>query len=350
MEAALTTDRYEEQRAAVHAHLRARFGQLFDEGDRDDLLHDAFLAVVDKHERGEVIENETALLKTIAFRRGRDRLRGRHSDPCDPIAGALALVVDDGPDADERVQVQLEAELCREVIAALKDRQRKMLRLRLDWGLPAAEVQRALGMTQRTYERQMTRALKRVAEIVGEIQDGTWSQKQLDLLMAVEAGTATADEIATAQRLVENDPHCRALLRRLRGAAAVMPLPFLLPAATESSTRSAASSRPASSSARDRRAPAGRHRHRRRRSPPSGGAKGAGGLGGLATIKVVSLVTAGTVAVGGTPSGRASSTCPAAASLPGDRDGREPEAARAEVSGVRAEQQRRRRAPRPPRS
>jgi DNA-directed RNA polymerase specialized sigma24 family protein len=297
MTAALTTDDYERQRAAVHAHLRASFGQLFDESERDDLLHDAWTAIVVKREAGESIDNETALLKTISFRRGRDRLRGRHSDPCDPLEGPLTLVADGRPSAEERVTVQLEADLCREVIAALNERQQKLLRLRLDWAIPAAEVQQIMGMSARTYERQMGRALKRVAQIVGEIEDGTWSQKQLDLLIAVESGTATPEQRAAAQRLVERDPHCRALLGRLRGAAAVMPLPFL-PGSSEAVqgiTGFFASFKDQATGI------VARVRGGADVVAPlasDGRAKGAGGLGGIATAKAASLLAVSTIVAG----------------------------------------------------
>jgi RNA polymerase sigma factor (sigma-70 family) len=217
---------YERHRAAVHALLRARFGTALSEVDRDDLYQEAWAGVLEHHRRGRSTPDLLGLLKTIAFRRGRDRLRNISADPTDPLEGVLAQVLDRRPTPEEQVMHLIEADSYRHLIDSLGQRQRTIMKLRCEWGLAPGEIQDAMGISRKAYEKQLTRAFKRLAAGVGEIEDGTWLDHLRDLLAACEAGTATPAQRAEARRLVERNPSCRAILRRMRGAAALLPLPL----------------------------------------------------------------------------------------------------------------------------
>src|SRR5437764_9962922 len=110
---------YEHHRTAVHALLRARFGSALTEVDRDDLYHEAWAGVLEHRQRGRATPDLLGLLKTIAFRRGRDRLRNASADPTDPVEGVLARVLDRGPTPEEQVMQVLEADAYRQLIDSL---------------------------------------------------------------------------------------------------------------------------------------------------------------------------------------------------------------------------------------
>ena len=184
--------------------------------------------MLEHRQRGRATPDLLGLLKTIAFRRGRDRLRNASADPTDPVEGVLAKVLDRRPTPEEQVMQLLEADTYRQLIDSLGERQRTIMKLRCEWGLSPTEIQDALGISRKAYEKQLTRAFKRVAAGAGDIEDGTWLDRQRELLLACEAGTATAADRERARRLVERSPTCRAMLRRMRGAAALLPLPLAL--------------------------------------------------------------------------------------------------------------------------
>lgn len=214
-------------RREVIALLRARFGSALNDSDREDLYQEAWAGLLDHERRGRPVTEVGGLLKTIAWRRARDRLRNFSAEPRDPGDGALSALLDVRPTPDEQAEVKLDADLCRELIDSLGERQRTLLKLRCEWQLSPAEIQALLGIGRKAYEKALTRALKRVAAAVGEVEDGTWHERRRELLLACEAGTATEAERERARRLVERDPAARAMLRRIRGVAALAPLPLL---------------------------------------------------------------------------------------------------------------------------
>lgn len=223
----LQATQYTEHRAEVVTLLRSRFGSALNDSDREDLYHEAWAGAIEFERKGRDTPDLCGLLKTIAWRRGRDKLRNRSADPTDPLEGALALALDRGPTPDEHAEVQEDVELCRQIIDSLSERQRRLLKLRYEWQFSPSETQQALGLSRKAYEKQLTRALKRVTAAVAEVEDGSWRAQQLELLLSCEAGTATGDERERARRLVNSDPACRAMLRRIRSVAALTPLPVL---------------------------------------------------------------------------------------------------------------------------
>jgi RNA polymerase sigma factor (sigma-70 family) len=275
---------YEQHRAAVVGLLRARFGSAFSDVDREDLYHEAWTGVLEHQRRGQPTPDLLGLLKTIAWRRGRDRLRNISADPSDPIDGVLARAFDNRPPPDEQVLQRLDVELCHQLIESLGDRQRTILKLRCECGLSPAEIQDALGISRKAYEKQLTRAFKRLAAELGDVENGSWRDRQRELLLACEAGTATPEERARAKRLVERDPACRAMLRRIRGAACLLPLPALL--------RRVLRLHPAAGVAGEGVA----------QIAASGGG---GAIGGAALAKLAAVCTAGLTVAGGVVAGMA---------------------------------------------
>jgi RNA polymerase sigma factor (sigma-70 family) len=223
----LPTRQYAKHRSDVLRLLQARFGAALNESDREDLYQEAWAGLLEYRRRGRPTPDVAGLLKTIAFRRGRDRLRNRRAEPSDPSDGPLSLALDREPPPDEQVEARADAAICRQIIESLSDRQKKVLKLRYEWQFSPRETQEALRLSKKAYEKQLTRALKRVASAVAEVNSGDWREEQLALLMACESGTASQVERARARRLVASDPTCRAMLRQIRRAAALAPMPIL---------------------------------------------------------------------------------------------------------------------------
>jgi RNA polymerase sigma factor (sigma-70 family) len=220
---------YLANREAVLGMLRADFGGL---PDLDELYHDAWAELLELRAAGTEVRNTRGLLKTIAWRRARDRLRKTRPQPVDPTGYLLLSQADDEPSPAHHAQVKLDAAALRQVIESLEPRQAAALKLRFDWGLDGREIQERLGVSAKRLEKIVTEAYRRIAEEIDE-QGGesSWSRRQRSLLLACEMGVASPAQRARAQRMLENDPHCRALLYQMRSAlrdvAALLPFPVL---------------------------------------------------------------------------------------------------------------------------
>jgi RNA polymerase sigma factor (sigma-70 family) len=228
-EAAELEREYVAHRGAVLAMLRADFGGV---PDLEELYQEAWTELLELRARGDRLKSVRGLLKTIAWRRARDRLRKMKPDTLDPMSPALTLEADSEPLPDEQAQIRLDAVVLRQIIDRLDPRQAAVLKLRFDWHLDAREIQERLGVSPKRLEKIVTEAYKNVAAELGS--DGAetkWSRKQRSLLLACEMGLASAAQRQRAQQMVDEDATCRAMLREirstLRDVAAVLPMPVL---------------------------------------------------------------------------------------------------------------------------
>jgi RNA polymerase sigma factor (sigma-70 family) len=229
-EAAEMEHAYREHRDPVLAMLRADFHGL---ADAEDVYHEAWAELLELHARGEKARNVRALLKTIAWRRARDRLRKMSPDALDPMSAAFERIADSDPQPDEQATVRLEAAALRQIIDDLEPRQAAVLKLRFDWHLDAHEIQRCLGVSPKRLEKIVTEAYKSLAERLGDEASHTaWRRRQRSLLLACEAGIASERQRRRAMQMVAQDPGCRAMLREMRAnlhdLAALTPMPVLV--------------------------------------------------------------------------------------------------------------------------
>ena len=220
---------YVEHREPVLGMLRAEFPRL---GDHEELYHDAWAELLEHRARGGETTSVRGLLKTIAWRRARDRVRKRRPESVDPTSPVVALAADTEELPDVQAQLRLDGAVLRQIVDRLEPRQAAVLKMRFDWGLEAREIQERLGVSPKRLEKIVTQAYKTVASEL-ELTDGesAWARKQRSLLLACEVGLATAQQRARAQRMVDSDPACRAMLREMRAAlrdvAVVLPSPVL---------------------------------------------------------------------------------------------------------------------------
>ena len=228
-EAAELEREYVAHRGAVLAMLRSDFGGV---PDHEELYQEAWTELLELRARGDELKSVRGLLKTIAWRRARDRLRKMKPDTLDPMSPALTLEPDAELLPDEQAQIRLEAVVLRQIIDRLDPRQAAVLKLRFDWHLDAREIQERLGVSPKRLEKIVTEAYKSVAAELGADADETaWARKQRSLLLACEMGLASAAQRERAQRMVDEDATCRAMLREmrstLRDVAVALPTPVL---------------------------------------------------------------------------------------------------------------------------
>jgi RNA polymerase sigma factor (sigma-70 family) len=221
---------YREHRDPVLAMLRADFHGI---ADAEDVYQEAWAELLELYARGERVRNARALLKTIAWRRARDRLRKMRPDALDPMSAAFERVADSAPPPDEQATVRLEAAALRQIIDDLEPRQAAVLKLRFDWQLDAREIQRCLGVSPKRLEKIVTEAYKALAERLGdEASRAAWRRRQRSLLLACEAGVASERQRRRAVQMVAQDPGCRAMVREMRAnlhdLAALAPMPVLV--------------------------------------------------------------------------------------------------------------------------
>src|SRR5882762_444793 len=96
---------YDELRTDVQAPLVATFG---DAVDRDEIYQEAWTELLEYRARGREVRDTLGMLRTIAWRRARDRLRARRAAPMDPHGPALANLAGIAPPTDEAAQVHVD--------------------------------------------------------------------------------------------------------------------------------------------------------------------------------------------------------------------------------------------------
>ena len=196
--------------------LRAAFGDLI---DVDEIYNEAWTTLLERRARGERVRGTRGFLRTVAWRRARDRVKRQRPTAMDPTSFAFTTQVDAAPTPDEQAEVHLEAETLRQIIEDLEPRHALVLKLRFDLHLTPAEIQQHLGLSAKRLEKIVTAAYKEVhAHLAQENGETRWHRRQRSLLLACEAGLASPRQLRRAQRMVAADPACRAMLQEMRRA------------------------------------------------------------------------------------------------------------------------------------
>jgi RNA polymerase sigma factor (sigma-70 family) len=222
---------YVAHRGTVLAMLRADFRRL---PDHEEIYQEAWTETLEIRARGETVANTAGLLRTIAWRRARDRARKSVPYSLDPSSSIFESQHDDSSPPEEQAQLRLDAAAIRQIIDSLDPRHAAVLKLRFDHHLDATEIQRRLGVSPKRLEKLVTEAYKRVQAQLGSDAssgDSPWARRQRSLLLVCEMGMASTEQRARAQKMVDEDPICRAMLREMRttleGVAAVLPAPVV---------------------------------------------------------------------------------------------------------------------------
>lgn len=236
--ATLTRSRPSDDERAYRAHERAVTGMLaaryrdLDADSRYELYHEAWASVLKRRDDGIEIDNLEGYLVGAADKLASKRVYGadaRRRVTFDPVDGPYSALADASESPEEAALAADEARRVRMLIDELDGAQRALLKLRLDLGLEPAEIRERLGLTDRQYRRLAERAGKALLDQFRAFDSGTWARSKRSLLSACVFGVASDRQRAKAQKLLEHDPCCRAMMSELRElggrAAAVLPLP-----------------------------------------------------------------------------------------------------------------------------
>lgn len=219
-----------EHRAAVLGMLRSHYPQLT---DPEEIYQEAWAEVLELRRRGTTVDNPPALLKKIAWRRARDEHRNRHTTSTDPTSRILVGRPDQEPPIDEQAESRLDSVPLRHIIDELPERQAAVLQLRFDEHRTPAEIQQLLGITPKRMEKIVAAAYGSVTAALDAAPDGEtqWRRRQRSVLLACETGVASSRLRRRAQRWVDEDPVCRAMMLEMRAAlrrlGALAPPPVL---------------------------------------------------------------------------------------------------------------------------
>lgn len=211
----LDAESFRSQHRALIAYLRARFRGALTEEDFEDLAQEAWTAVLRRRAAGKPIDDVVALMRSIAWRDARDRIRDRRDAAVDPSDQLFERTED--ACASPLDQLSSRAELARaiEAVEQLPTDQRAAYRARFVDGLSTRSACKRLGLPRSTYHHRLRRAVETVEET---LDPERFSELQSKLVSAYVAGVASGSERRRAERLVRTDPEAAATARELRRA------------------------------------------------------------------------------------------------------------------------------------
>lgn len=149
----------------LRAWLRGRFPT---RTDIDDLVQETYARLFRAHSAGRV-RNARNYLFATARNAALDLFRREQTVPFEPMeetAGLAVLAEDAG--VPEAVGQRQELELLRAAMQALPTRCRQVFTLRKLYGLPHREIAAQLGISERTVEAQIDKAMRRCAAYLRE--------------------------------------------------------------------------------------------------------------------------------------------------------------------------------------
>ncbi len=214
----LSLSRDEEQRLRrrIYGWASRRLGLSGD--DFEDMYQAAWLAVTESSAKAATRSLEHHLRWALE-RRWYNELRRRERrrwTSLDEVAEAqLTGPVDTQP--SEYVERLETARHLLEAVDVLTERQWRLLLLADICGERPAQVQAALGLSERTYRREHAAALASITIRLGELLEGVWCQDHANLITAFATGRATGKDRQAAARHLRNCVACqRAVIEHKR--------------------------------------------------------------------------------------------------------------------------------------
>lgn len=154
------TEEVQPHEPMLRAWLQSRFPSLT---DTDDLVQESYARLIRAREKGQVRNTKSYLFKT-ALNAALDILRRRKVVSFEGVGESEALsVLEQRPDAGEAASRTEEIEILREAMHALPTRCRQVFTLRKLYGLSHREIAAQLGLSEKTVEEQINRAMRRCA-------------------------------------------------------------------------------------------------------------------------------------------------------------------------------------------
>ena len=225
-------DEYAQHRRDLIAFIKASFPSRTQEAE--EIYHDAWAELLEFRARGGDVYDTRKLLRVIAWRRARDRVRDSHTVPVSPTADVFDQDAGLAPTAEEEAQIHLDAATARQIVASLEPRHAAVIKLRFEAQLAGGEIQAALGVSRKRYEKIVTEAYHRVDALLAKPDDreSAYRRRQRSLLLACLIGAASSGQLERAREMVAQDVGCRAMLRQLRHTldrvAILTPVPIVV--------------------------------------------------------------------------------------------------------------------------
>lgn len=245
--------------AIVRSQLRSK-GVTLDPADLEACYAQAWHGLYAIVLGGEEVENPSAWLVLVTFRRAIDERRAAARqklgvqeralaasapDPADEWHGAVSDP-DLARELDDRARLRQVFEGLR---ARLSERECEAASLCYLQGLSRAEAAGQMGISEARMRKLMEGSgagkpgvAGKVGELLATIKDGGWCEQQASLMRAFAFGVLApgGERHALAMAHCRECPACRAHVASLRGLAAVLPLPLLSPLALAGGTGAAA--------------------------------------------------------------------------------------------------------------
>lgn len=154
------TEEVQPHEPMLRAWLQSRFPSLT---DTDDLVQESYVRLIRAREKGQVQNPKCYLFKT-ALNAALDLLRRRKVVSFEVVGEPETLsVLEERPDAGEAASRTEEIEILRQAMHALPTRCRQVFTLRKLYGLSHREIAAQLGLSEKTVEEQINRAMRRCA-------------------------------------------------------------------------------------------------------------------------------------------------------------------------------------------
>ena len=151
--------------ASLKSYLRNLFPSL---PDIDDYVQESYARLIRAKEKGR-ISYVKAFLFTTARNAALDFFRRRKVVSIDGVADLEALhVTEDRPSVPETVSKQQELDMLAEAVRTLPDRCRKVLTLRLLYGMPQKDIATELKISPHTVKAQLAKGMRRCADYFAE--------------------------------------------------------------------------------------------------------------------------------------------------------------------------------------
>jgi len=150
-----------ESEGALRAYL---FRFVRNDADVDELLQETYAKLLTRTPSSNEIRSVRALALTIARNVALDWLRHRDVIPMELVSDFAALnVLDEKAQVEEIVNAHQELTLLSEVVADLPRRIRQAFTLRRVYGLSQQEIAQHMGISEKTVEQLLVRAVRRCA-------------------------------------------------------------------------------------------------------------------------------------------------------------------------------------------
>jgi RNA polymerase sigma factor (sigma-70 family) len=212
-------------------------------GSEQDLYQAAWASVLANRDQ---IRDLDKYLEAAVYSAGLKELRTRRRRPVVSLStvgarggdggqteddGVGSIVDADAPSPFEQVERLDDVRLVGELLGELPPLQRDIVKLRWGVGLPRREIASLLGISERTFKRELERAGGAVARGAELARAGRWCETKRSLVLAYCLGLLAPGRAAKARRHLSHCAGCRARASEIRGrleqVAAALPFPVL---------------------------------------------------------------------------------------------------------------------------